>query len=204
MPRVIALSPATNQCPSATTARDQIRKTTAGLVIIIAALDATIIGTAANDLSGAIAPQGRAIERRHHQRWQGGQREPRKRSKPVAMYNPGARMTHALGPDLQNGRPRARVAEPETKEVVAPVPTTSCPSSWFLNLLHKKIKGVVRPCTALTRCKEIVLTMSLPRDCVETFMSPLTETDSEGLKRDATTAQFKPTSKTSPLLKFEL
>ena len=94
------------------------------------------------------------------------------------------------------------MTEPETADPVAPVQTVSCPTRWFLDPLHKKIKGVVRPCTALTRRKEIVLTVSLPRDCFETFMSPLTETDAEGLRRDATTTQLISTSKTSALLYF--
>ena len=64
------------------------------------------------------------------------------------------------------------MTEPEVQHPVVPVQTTSCPSRWFLDPLHKKIKGVeVKPCTALTRRKEIKLTVSLPRDCFDSTRS---------------------------------
>ena len=55
----------------------------------------------------------------------------------------------------------------------------------------------------MTRRKELTITHSLPRECFEEFMKPLTATDAAGLKRDETTGWLVPTRTTGALRHFE-
>ena len=77
------------------------------------------------------------------------------------------------------------------------------PLSWFLKPLEQSIKTVVRPCTALTRRKELTVEHRLPREAFEAFMEPLTSGDAEGLARDPQTNMLVPTRKTAALRFFE-
>ena len=74
---------------------------------------------------------------------------------------------------------------------------------WFLKPLYASIKNAIKPCTALTRRKEIQVHADLPRDCFEKFMSPLTEDDASDLKRDPATGWLIPTQTTAALRRFE-
>ena len=54
----------------------------------------------------------------------------------------------------------------------------------------------------LTRRKEITIKMQLPRSVFEDFLSPLSEGDAEGLKRDEATGALIPTKVTRVLIHF--
>ena len=82
-------------------------------------------------------------------------------------------------------------------------PRASLPLSWFRDPLDAKIKKLIRPSTALTRRKELVIEMRVPREVFEDFMSPLTESDAAGLTRDATTQQLVPTRPLTSLRRFK-
>ena len=80
---------------------------------------------------------------------------------------------------------------------------TSCPSSWFRDPFDAAVRKAIRPATAVTRRKEIVVQMRMPRETFEDIMSPLTEDDVSGLKRDSTTNELIPTRQTTALNHFE-
>jgi hypothetical protein len=82
-------------------------------------------------------------------------------------------------------------------------PRASLPLRWFRDPLDAALKKVIRPATALTRRKEIVLKMKMPRDVFEDFMSPLTENDAEGLEREPATNRLQPTRVTGTLNHFK-
>ena len=68
--------------------------------------------------------------------------------------------------------PSRRSSTPSTPKPTppaAPVPTTSCPTLWFRAPLDKAIKKLVRPSTANTRRKELVIKTSLPLEVFEDF-----------------------------------
>ena len=94
------------------------------------------------------------------------------------------------------------VLAPTPAPQAASVPTVSCPRSWFRAPLDKAIKKLVRPSTSQRRRKQIVIKMSMPREIFEEFVSPLQETDAEGLLR-APDGSLLPTSSTSALNKFK-
>lgn len=92
------------------------------------------------------------------------------------------------------------------------------PRSWFAEPFLQAIKTAVRPCTAMTRRKELHVQMPLPRPVFEDFLAPLAGKDavamvwdkkakklvegSEGLRRDATGA-LVPTRESKTLRRFE-
>jgi hypothetical protein len=83
------------------------------------------------------------------------------------------------------------------------IPETSCPTSWFRDPLDAAIKNAVKPATMLTRRKEISIKMQLPRSVFEDFLSPLTEGDAEGLKRDEATGLLIPTKVTAAVRTYK-
>ena len=99
-------------------------------------------------------------------------------------------LKYALGPNPVSGQKapqslvRARPRSPEPLLAVAPRPTLSLPKIWFRGPLDKALKKLIRPATATTRRKEIVIKMNMPRDIFEDMMSNLSEGDAEGLKYD--------------------
>ena len=77
------------------------------------------------------------------------------------------------------------------------------PSSWFLDPFWAKIRKMVRPSTCLTRRKELMVEMSMPRETFEEIMAPVKEGEVEDLKRDPETNLLIPTSdSTTTLNKF--
>ena len=91
---------------------------------------------------------------------------------------------------------------PRPTPLAAPVPTTSCPTSWFRAPLDKAIQKLVRPSTARTRRKELVIKTSLPLEVFEDFMSPLSSGDAEGLTRDSDN-RLVPTSTTTSVRHYK-
>ena len=63
--------------------------------------------------------------------------------------------------------------------------------------LWKTLKKLVRPAVATTRRKELVVKMSMPRECFDEFMAPLMPADAEGIEREASTGRLLPTKTTA-------
>ena len=108
----------------------------------------------------------------------------------------------------QHALPLPEPAQPKVA-TAATVPQVSLPISWFRDPLDEAIKKVVRPSTALTRRKELVIKMKVPREVFEDFMSPLQPADCgtvanhKGLSRDPVTNKLVPTKTTSALHHFK-
>ena len=71
--------------------------------------------------------------------------------------------------------PSPSPAAPSPPAQAAPVPRVSLPSSWFLDPFWAKIRKMVRPSTCLTRRKELMVEMSMPREPFEEIMAPVKE-----------------------------
>ena len=80
---------------------------------------------------------------------------------------------------------------------------TSCPSSWFRGPFDKAVKKAIRPSTANTRRKEIIVSMRMPRETFEEIMAPLEEGDAKNLRRYPDNNMLKPTRSTAALDYFE-
>ena len=87
-------------------------------------------------------------------------------------------------------------------------PWTRCPElvripkAWFLDPLRRSVQTIVRPCTGLTRRKQLTIKVQLPRRCFNEFMAPLENGSVEGLQRDLF-GQLVPTSKTASTRKYQ-
>ena len=75
------------------------------------------------------------------------------------------------------------------------------PLDWFYKPLRATMAKLIRPCTSLTRRKQLTIKVDLPRQAFEKLMQPLGESDVEGLTRTA--GQLEPTKKTTSLLHFK-
>ena len=65
------------------------------------------------------------------------------------------------------------------------------------------MRTVVRPATAVTRRKQLVVKQRMPREAFEAIFSMLAEGDAVGVKRDPITQMLVPTSTTGGLNKFD-
>jgi len=77
------------------------------------------------------------------------------------------------------------------------------PRHWFSEPLYKTIKKQIRLATALTRRKELVMKMAMPREIFEDFLSGLGENGAEGLVRDPVTQKLVPTTTTAKLFTYK-
>jgi hypothetical protein len=68
--------------------------------------------------------------------------------------------------------------------------------------MYTSLKTLIRPCTSLTRRKELIWKGAMPREAFEELMEPLQPADATGVQRDAT-SRLIPTSKTARVQKFE-
>ena len=96
---------------------------------------------------------------------------------------------------------RAPAPPPPTPPVPAgiavQVPTVSLPLSWYIDPFYKTIRTIVRPATAITRCKEITIKMKMPREAFEEIFKELAVGDAVRVDRDASTGWLTPTSPAS-------
>jgi hypothetical protein len=106
------------------------------------------------------------------------------------------------GTNATSEGPAAAAPTPQTALSAPPAQSVSCPTSWFLGPLQKTLKKLVRPAVAHTRRKELNVSMQMPRECFDEFMSPLTPAEAEGLTREASTGRLEPTSTTATLRKW--
>ena len=80
---------------------------------------------------------------------------------------------------------------------------TSLPVSWFRGPWDLLLKNAVKPATMLTRRKEIEVSMRMPREVFEEWLSPLTADDAAGLKRDEASGALIPTKSTAAVRTFK-
>ena len=76
------------------------------------------------------------------------------------------------------------------------------PKEWFLGPLRQSLQTLVRPCTRLTRRKQLSVKVQLPLRCFMEFMSPLLEGSVEGLERDSV-GRLVPTKETAAMKKYQ-
>ena len=77
------------------------------------------------------------------------------------------------------------------------------PLLWFLGPFYQTMRTVVRPATAVTRRKQLVVKQRMPREAFEDIFGMLAEGDAVGVKRDPLTQMLVPTSTTGGLNKFD-
>ena len=58
------------------------------------------------------------------------------------------------------------------------------PKRWFLDPLRMSMQTLVRPCTGLTRRKQLTIKAQLPARCFEDLMAPFVDGSIEGLRRN--------------------
>ena len=80
---------------------------------------------------------------------------------------------------------------------------TSLPVAWFRGPWDLLLKGAVKPATMLTRRKEIVVSMRMPREVFEEWLSPLTADDAAGLRRDEESGALIPMKSTAAVRTFK-
>ena len=85
---------------------------------------------------------------------------------------------------------------------ISSIPSASLPLSWYLDPLYASLKKLIRPPTALTRRKELIISVPLPVEAFTVLLASLKEGDSTGVKRDAE-EKLIPTSTTGSLRKWE-
>lgn len=76
------------------------------------------------------------------------------------------------------------------------------PKAWFVDPVRTSIRKRVRPCTALTRRKQITLKMQMPFRCFEELLKGFHEDELTGLKRDLM-GRVNATEKTPRVLKYK-
>ena len=126
---------------------------------------------------------------------------------------------HALlrrRPELQTARqaPRAtkRPARPPKKvNKDGPCPSmiwVGCPDiirlpkAWFLDPLRQSMRTLVRPCTGLTRRKQLTIKALLPARCFQEVMQPLLEGSAENVERDSS-GNLRPTKQTGAMRTYK-
>ena len=58
------------------------------------------------------------------------------------------------------------------------------PKWWFLDPVRASMRKLVRPCTHLTRRKQLTVKFQMPLRCFYELMAPLMDGDTQGLQRD--------------------
>ena len=75
------------------------------------------------------------------------------------------------------------------------------PKWWFLDPVRASMRKLVRPCTGLTRRKQLTLKYQMPTRCFYELMSPLMDGEVEGLQRD-NYGRLLPTKLTKQLRRY--
>ena len=75
------------------------------------------------------------------------------------------------------------------------------PKAWFMDPLRASMRTLVRPCTGLTRRKQLTIKAQLPARCFEDLLACLPDGSVEGLERDYA-GRLVPTSTTGTMRKF--
>ena len=75
------------------------------------------------------------------------------------------------------------------------------PRAWNLDPLRLSMQTLVRPCTALTRRKQLTVKTQMPFRCFMELMKPLEDGAVEGLVRDAQ-GRLLPTSSTGAMMRY--
>ena len=76
------------------------------------------------------------------------------------------------------------------------------PAKWFLDPLRQSMRTLVRPCTALSRRKQLTISAQMPFRCFMDLMSPLEDGSVEGLQRDHM-GRLVPTKETPSMKRYQ-
>ena len=129
--------------------------------------------------------------------------------KPITLPHLFCTFAHA-GP-ISQSQPQGRNgqrAKRQKKDTCPSVLWAGCPElirvpkAWFLDPLRQSIQTLVRPCTGLTRRKQLTIKCQLPFRCFMDFMSPLEDGSVGGLERDHV-GRLVPTSETPAMKKYQ-
>ena len=76
------------------------------------------------------------------------------------------------------------------------------PKAWFLDPLRQSMRTLVRPCTGLTRRKQLTIKAQLPARCFQEVMQPLQEGAAELVERDSS-GNLRPTKQTAGMRTYK-
>lgn len=102
-------------------------------------------------------------------------------------------------------RKRAEQTKPRLTPDVLPAceELIRVPRAWFFNPLRQSMRRLVRPCTALTRRKQLTIKKEIPLRVFEQLMSTLGPEDVKGLNRTEVAGRLIPTKQTKNLRRYE-